>query len=198
MQPRRPNSAQPGRAPACLRRLTGDPACQRQPSLLRALPLSRSLLSGADLSTPISSPARPSSLSASRARFASCRVVAPRVPFSPSVPWTLPVSSTLPTPVVDRRVRTHAHRRISRPRRQPTRPAPFLEPRQCPALPPPCLISRSSAHSRALPTSPTATGDPRPCSQPSSSPETAPDLPELRPEVRLPPPCLFYLIRVCF
>jgi hypothetical protein len=79
----------------------------------------------------------------------------------------------------------------------PTRLAPFLELRQCPALAP-HLISRSSTLSRALPTPPAAAGDPRPHSRPPSSPETAPSLPEFRLEVRLPPPCLFYLIRVCF
>ncbi|PWZ17301.1 hypothetical protein Zm00014a_018293 [Zea mays] len=62
----------------------------------------------------------------------------------------------------------------------------------------PCLISHSSALSRALPTPPAAAGDPHPHSRPSSSLETAPDLPELCPKVRLPPSCLFYLIRVCF
>jgi hypothetical protein len=61
----------------------------------------------------------------------------------------------------------------------------------------PRLISRGSTHSRALPTPPATAGDPRPCSRPSSSPETAPGLPELRPEVRLLPPCLFYSIRAC-
>jgi hypothetical protein len=53
-----------------------------------------------------------------------------------SAPWTLPVRSALPGPIVDRRVRTRARRRISRSRRPPTLPAPFLEPRQCPALAP--------------------------------------------------------------
>jgi hypothetical protein len=65
----------------------------------------------------------------------------------------------------------------------PTRPAPFLEPRQCPAHTP-RLISHSFTLSRALPTLPAATGDPRPRSRPSSSSETAPSLPELHPEVR--------------
>jgi hypothetical protein len=124
----------------------------------------------------------------------------PRVPFSLSAPWACPVSSPPPRALalaVDQRVRTRACRRISRPRHLPMRPAPFLEPRQCPVLAP-CLISRSSALSRALPMPPTATRDPRPRSRPSSSPKTAPGLPELRSEVRLSPTCLFYLIRVCF
>jgi hypothetical protein len=58
----------------------------------------------------------------------------------------------------------------------------------------PHLISRSFALSHALPTSPAAAGDPRPCSRPSSSSETAPSLPELRPEVRHPSPCPISLI----
>jgi hypothetical protein len=61
----------------------------------------------------------------------------PRAPlFSLSTLWTFPVSSALPALAVDRRVCTHACRRISRPRRPPTRLSPFLEPRQCPALTP--------------------------------------------------------------
>jgi hypothetical protein len=43
----------------------------------------------------------------------------------------------------------------------PTRPAPFLEPRQCLAHTP-HLISRSFALSRAVPTPPATAGDPRP------------------------------------
>jgi hypothetical protein len=58
----------------------------------------------------------------------------PRAPLSSlSAPWARPVSSAPFALTVDRRVRTRARRRISRPRRPPTRPAPFLEPRQCPA-----------------------------------------------------------------
>jgi hypothetical protein len=94
-----------------------------------------------------------------------------------------PISSAPSTLAVDRRVRTRARHRISWPRRPPTRPAPFLEPRQCPAHTP-CLISHRFTLSRTLPTPPAAAGDPRPCSRPSSSLETAPSLPELRPKVR--------------
>jgi hypothetical protein len=43
--------------------------------------------------------------------------------------------------------------------------------------------------SRALSSPPDAAGDPRPCSWPSSSLETAPSLLELCPEVRHPSPC---------
>jgi hypothetical protein len=135
-----------------------------------------------------SSPTRSLPLSVSRAQFASCRVVAPRVPFSLSVSWACLVSFAFPGLAMDRRVHTQARRQISRPRRPPTCPAPFLEPRQCPTHTP-RLISLSFTLSRALPMPPATTGDPRPCSWPSSSPETAPSLPELRPEVRHPSPC---------
>ena len=75
----------------------------------------------------------------------------PRAPLSSlSAPWILPVSSAPSTLVVDRRVRTRARHRISWPRRPPTRPAPFLEPRQCPAHTP-CLISHRFTLSRSLP-----------------------------------------------
>jgi hypothetical protein len=90
-------------------------------------------------------------------------------------------------------VRTRARRRVSQPRRPPTHLAPFLEPRQHPALAP-RLISRSSALSRSLPTPPASAGDPRPRSRPSSSPETAPSLLELRPEVRHLSPCPIFPI----
>jgi hypothetical protein len=134
------------------------------------------------------SPARSISLSVSRPRIASRRAIAPRAPFSLSAPWACPVSSTPSALVVDRRMHNRARRRISRPRRPPTRLAPFLEPRQCPAHTP-RLISLSFTLSRALPTPLATAGDPRPCSRPSSLPETAPSLPELRPEVRHPSPC---------
>jgi hypothetical protein len=108
---------------------------------------------------------------------------------SVSTSWAGPISSAPSALVVDRRVHTRARRRISRPRRPPTRLAPFLEPRQCPAHNP-HLISHNFTLSRALPTPPAAVGDPCPRSRPSSSPETAPSLPELRPEVRHLCPCL--------
>ncbi|PWZ40835.1 hypothetical protein Zm00014a_017789, partial [Zea mays] len=121
----------------------------------------------------------------------------PRAPLSSlSAPWTLPVSSAFSALAVDRRVRTHARRRVSRPRRPPTCPAPFIEPRQCPAHTP-HLISRSFTLSRTLPSPPAVAGDPRPRSWSSSSPETAPSLPELRPEVRHPSSCPISLIVPC-
>jgi hypothetical protein len=136
------------------------------------------------------------SLSVSRVRFASRRAVAPRVPFTLSAPWTCLVSSAFLAPAVDQRVRTRARRRVSRPRRPPTRLALFLEPRQCLARTP-HLISHSFTLSRALPSPPAAAGDPRPCSRPSSSSETAPSLPEFCPEVRHPSPCPISLIAPC-
>jgi hypothetical protein len=113
-----------------------------------------------------------------------------------SAPWACPVSSALSALAVDRRVRTRARRQISRPRRSPTRLAHFLEPRQCPAHAP-RLISHSFILSRALPTPLAAAGDPSPRSQPSSSPETAPSLPKLRPEVRHLSPCPISPIAPC-
>jgi hypothetical protein len=76
-QPSHPSSAQPGRAPAPHDRwdpLDSGNFLSRAPSL--SCPLPR----GARLSAPVSSPARPSPLSASRAQFASRRAVAPRAP----------------------------------------------------------------------------------------------------------------------
>jgi hypothetical protein len=113
-----------------------------------------------------------------------------------SAPRTLPVRSALPTPAVDRRVRTRTRRRISRPRRPPTRPAPLLEPRPCPhSLP--RLISCNPTLARALLSPPDAVGESRPHSQPSSSPETVPSLPKLHPKVRHLCPCSISLVSFC-
>jgi hypothetical protein len=180
-------------APA--RRLTGGPRLSAAVPLSRARSLSRSLPGGANLSAPVSF-TRLVSLSASRARFASCRAVAPRVPFALSAPWTYPVSSAPSALAVDQRVRTCAHRLISRPRCLLTCPTPILEPRQCPAHTP-RFISHTLALSRALPSPPDAAGDPRPRSRPSNSPDTTPSLPELRREVRHPSPCPISLIAPC-
>jgi hypothetical protein len=194
MQPSCPNLAQPGRAPARPRRLTGGPRLSAA-ALSHALSLSLAhCLVGPTCRRRFLHPRAPP-LSLSRG---------PGSPVAESLPRASPFLSLSRGPVlsdpplaVDRRVRTHARRRISRPRRPPMRPAPFLEPCQCPALAP-RLISRSSALSRPLPTPPAAAGDPCPRSRPSSSLEIAPGLLEVRPEVRLPPPCLFYLICDCF
>jgi hypothetical protein len=141
------------------------------------------------------------SFSPPRALSLSCgseSLVAEPLPPRPflSTQWACPVSSAPSALVVDRHVRTRARCRISRPRRPPTRPAPFLEPRQCPhSLP--RLISHSIALSRALPTPPATAEDPRPCSRPSSLSETAPSLPELRPEVRHPSSCPISPVAPC-
>jgi hypothetical protein len=161
--------------PPSLARCPVDPTCRRQfPSPVRSLSLS---------------------LSVSRARFASAEPLPRASPFL-SVPWACLVSSTFPAPAVDRRMRTRARRQVSRPRCPPTRPAPFLELRQCPVHTP-RLISLSFTLSRALPSPPDATRDPSPRSRPSSSPETAPNLSELRPEVRHPSQCPISLIAPC-
>jgi hypothetical protein len=96
---------------------SGSPSCA--PSLSRSLP------SGVNLSAPYSF-ACLLSLSVSRARFANAEPLPPRVPFSLFAPWACLVSFAFPTLAVDRRVRTRARRRVSRPRRPPTRPAPLF------------------------------------------------------------------------
>jgi hypothetical protein len=134
------------------------------------------------------SPVRSLSPSVSQAQFACVESLPPRVPFSLSTLWACLVSSAFPALAVDRRVRTRARRWISRPRRPPTRLTPFLEPHQCLAHTP-RLISLDFTLFHALPTPPATAQDPRPRSRPSSSLETAPSLPELRPEVRHSSPC---------
>jgi hypothetical protein len=164
--------------------------CQRQLSLPHSpLSLSRSLPSGAKLSVPVSSPARPPSLSTLRTRSARRRVVAMRArPLSLSTSWASPVSSALPTLAVDQHARTRARRRNSRPRRPPTRPNSLFEP--CPrphSLP--RLISHSPALSRALPMPFDLDGDPGPPPRSSSLPEATPSDPEPHPKVRHLLPC---------
>jgi hypothetical protein len=176
-----------------------SPPDRRTPPVSSSFPsrvpsLSRSLPSGPTCQRLFPSPVR--SLSVSRARSASRRAVAPRVPFSLSASWTCLVSSTFVALAMDRHVRTRARRWVSRPRHPPMRSAPFLEPCQCPTHTP-RLISHTLALSRALLSPPDAAGDLRPCSRPSSSLETAPSLLELRPEVRHPSPCPFSLIAPC-
>jgi hypothetical protein len=136
------------------------------------------------------------SLYVSRARFASAEPLSPRAPFSLSASWTLPVRSAFPAPTEDWRVRIRASRRVSRPRCPPTCPTPFLEPCLYPALAP-RLISHTLVLSRALPSPPDAAGDPSLCFRPSSSPDIAPSLPELHPEVRHSSPCPISLIASC-
>jgi hypothetical protein len=180
----------PGPNSARLPPLTGVPRLSAPDCPALSSP-SRSLPSGAKLSALVSSPALPSSLSASQARFASRRAIALCArPLSLSTSWASPVSFALPAPAVDQRARTRARRRNSWPRH----PNSLFEPRMCPhSLP--RLISCSLAPAHALPTLSYLAGDPRPPPRSSSSPEATPSDPELRPEVRHPPPCLFYSIR---
>jgi hypothetical protein len=168
---------------------------------VRTLPLSLSAQWGRPVSASFLRPfalalSLSLSLSVSRARFASAEPLPPRVLFSLSSSWACLVSSAFFALDVDRLVRTRARRRVSQPRRPPTRPTPFLEPRQCPALAP-RLISHALALSRALTSPPDSAGDPSSRSRPSSSPEIAPSVPELRPEVRHPSPCPISLIAPC-
>jgi hypothetical protein len=177
-QPRRPTKPSQVARP---RRLTGGKFPSHVPSLSRSLP------SGADLSALVSFASAPS-LSLSRGPRSPVVEPLPRAPLSSLfAPWACPVSSAPSALAVDRRVRTRARRRISRPRRPPTRPAPFLEPHQCPAHTP-CLILLSFTLSRALPSPPADARDPRPRSRPSSSLETAPSLPRAPPRGETPVP----------
>jgi hypothetical protein len=129
-QPSRPKSAQPGHAPAPSDRRT-PPISGSSPSRAPSLP--HSVPSGADLSVPVPPP---HTLSLSRGPGSLVAEPLPRAPLSSlSASWVCHVSSAPSTLVVDRRVRTRARRRISRPRLPPTRPAPFLEPPSAPRSP---------------------------------------------------------------
>jgi hypothetical protein len=156
--------------------------------------LSRSLPSGAELSAPVSSPARPSSLSASWARSARCRAVAPRArslsqrrgpPLSalrsPRPSWTSERALAHIVRILGH-VALPTHQLLFEPR-----PSPHSLPH---------LISRSPA--RALLTLLDLTGDPRPPPRPSSSPETTSSRPELHPEVRHLCPCSVSPISLCY
>jgi hypothetical protein len=133
--------------------LRTPPVSGSSPSRAPSLP--RSLRSGADLSAPFSfarslplSLSLSLSLSVSRARIASHRAIAPRPPFFSLCAVGLPCQFRPSALVVDWRVRTRARRRISRPRRLPTHPAPFLEPAS--ALRTPLASFRSTSPSLAL------------------------------------------------
>jgi hypothetical protein len=137
-----------------------------------------------------SSPARPSFLSASRARIASRRVVAPSAPLFSLCVVGLPCQLR---PLRARRGPARAHSRTS-PDFSATTPthAPSSLLRVPPV--PHARPSPHSAHPRPLSRSVLAARDPRPRNQPCSSPETAPSLPELRPEVRNLSPCPIFPI----
>jgi hypothetical protein len=159
---------------------------------VRALPLSLA----AEWGRPVGASFLPRSLSLCLAGLVrQCRAVAPRLPFSLSAPWVCLVSSSFPALAVDRRVCNRARRRVSRPRRPPTHPAPLFRASPVPVHTP-RLTSLDFTFSRALPTPPPAR-DPRPRSRPSSSPETAPSLPELHPKVRHSSPCPISSIAPC-
>jgi hypothetical protein len=161
------------------------------PPPARSLSLSRSLPSGADPSAPVSfARALPLSLCLT----GPDRQSSSRCPERPSFLSLRrgPALSASPSPrvAVDRRMRTRARQWVSQPRRPPTHLAPFIEPCQCPAHTPHLISHTLTPLSRSV----LAAGDPRPCPRPSSSSETAPSLPELRPEVRHPSSCPISLI----
>jgi hypothetical protein len=136
------------------------------------------------------------SLSVSRARSASRRDVAPHAPFSSL--YTVDPTCQFRT-LRACRGPARAHSRTSLDFSATTlahAPSSLL---RAPPVPRahPHLILRSFALSRALPTPLAAAGDPQPRSRPSSSPKTAPSLPELRPKVRHPSLCPISLIAPC-
>jgi hypothetical protein len=180
-QPSRPTKPSQAARPC---RLTGGPRLSAAVPLSRATSLSRSLPSRANLSAPVfftrafplslclTGPVRQSpSRCPARPLFSLCAV-------GLLCQFRLPRSHRGPA---------SAHSRTS---------SSLLRARQCPTHAP-RLISHSFTLSRTLPTPPTATGDPCPRSQPLSSPETAPSLPELRPKVRHPSPCPISPIAPC-
>jgi hypothetical protein len=178
------------RAPAALDRRTPPVGA----SLPRALTLSLSARWGRSVGASFLRSRAPS-LSLPRGPGSLAVEPLPRASlFSLSMLWACLVSSAFPALAVDRRVRTRARCRVSRPRRPPTRPAPFIKPRQCPVHTP-HLISCSFTLSRALPSPPDVAGDLRPRPRPSSSPETAPSLLELRSEGDTCPRAQFSLSR---
>jgi hypothetical protein len=148
-QPSRPNSAQPGRAPASPRRLTGGHHLSAAVSAPARSPLSLSAewgqLVGASC-FPLLAPLFPLCLAGP---FCQALSRCPARPFSLSALWASPVSSTVPTPAVDQRARTRSRRRDPRPRRPPTRPSSFLSPPLVPALTPPPHFTQSRPRSRS-------------------------------------------------
>ena len=158
-----------------------------------ACSLSRSLPVGADLSAPVTSPDHSLSHSVSRSQIASRRAVAPRTPFLLSLCHGPALSDP---PSHAHRSPTSAHLRTSSDFSATTpahAPSSLLR-----ALPVFCAHpSPHFAQLHPLSRSAHAAGDPHPRSRPSSSPETAPSLPELCPEVRHPSPCPISPIAPC-
>jgi hypothetical protein len=191
--PARPSQAARPRACAAWQ---ADPACQRQLSLPRALPLSLAAQwgrpVGADfftrallLSLCLAGPVRQLLSRCPEPRFPlSLCVVDPPCQIRPPRARRRPASANSRTsPDFSATTPAHAPSSLLR-----APPVPRTRPR---------LISHSSALPRALPMSRDAAWDPRPRSRPSSSPENAWSLPELRPEVRHLCPCLISLVSLC-
>jgi hypothetical protein len=142
------------------------------------------------------SPVRSFSVSVSRARIASCRAVAPRAPF-----FSLCVVGLLCQfrPLRARRGPAHAHSCTS-PDFSATTPAHV--PSSLLRAPPVPRAHPSPHFAQLHPLSRSAHAAsrrrrPAPVFRPSSLPETAPSLPELRPEVRHPSPCPISPIAPC-
>jgi hypothetical protein len=138
------------------------------------------------------SPARPRSLSVSRAQPVSapshslralissrcvvgppCQIRLPREP-----PWTS----------------ADAHRE-PQPRHLPTHPSSLLSTARTRSLSPASFRASSLSLSHALPSPLALAGDTRTLCWPSSPPEATPSHPELRPKVKNSFPCLVFLIR---
>jgi hypothetical protein len=176
--------------PAPLDRRT-PPVSGSSPS--RVPSLSRSLLYGADLSAPVSF-ARSLSISLYLAGLVrQCRAIAPARPLFSLCAMGLSCQFCL---LCARRGPARAHSRTSlgfsatTPAHAPNslfRAPPVPRTRPSPHFARPRPLSRSALAAR----------DPSRRSRPSSWPETAPSLPELRPEVRHPSPCPIPLIAPC-
>jgi hypothetical protein len=110
-QPSRPTKPSQAARPC---RLTGGPRLSAAVFLSHALSLSLAAQWGQPVGASFLR-LFALSFSVSRARFASAESLPPRVPFTLSALWTLPIRSAFSTHTVDRRMRTHARRRISRP-----------------------------------------------------------------------------------
>jgi hypothetical protein len=122
-----------------------------------------------------------------------CRAIAPARPLFSLCVVGMSCQFRLPR---SRRGLASAHSRTS-PGFSATTPAHAPNPLFRAPLVPHTRPSPHFAHPRHLSRSALAAGDPSPHSRPSSSPETAPSLPELRPEVRHLSSCPISLIVPC-